>query len=386
MIISPARRLQQVEEYYFSRKLRQIRQMNEEGKDIINLGVGSPDMMPSPATITALSEIAHQPDAHGYQPYQGLAELRKAIAEWTQKTFSVTVAPESEILPLMGSKEGITHISLAFLNPGDRVLVPSLGYPAYTSVTNMVEAEVRTYPLVEGSWQPDFEKMADMDIRKVKLLWCNYPHMPTGAPAQYETLEKLVAFAREHNILLCHDNPYALVLNRDKPLSVFSVPGAKEVAIELHSLSKSHNMAGWRIGWIAGASDYLSEIIKVKSNVDSGMFKAMQLAARQALLNDEEWHQQRNQEYKERQAITFQLATALGCQFDPKQQGMFVWAKIPETESSAEAVSERILQQNRVFITPGHIFGKEGKRYLRFSLCVSQQLLNEAVKRVTFHP
>lgn len=383
MIISPARRLQQVEEYYFSRKLRQIRQMNEEGKDVINLGIGSPDMMPSPATIAALSEVASQPDAHGYQPYRGLGEFRTAAVEWISTTFSTRLDPESEILPLMGSKEGITHISLAFLNPGDRVMVPSLGYPAYTSVTHLAESDVITYPLLEGTWQPDFEKMADMDVRKVKLLWCNYPHMPTGAPARYETFEKLVSFAREHNILLCHDNPYALVLNRTKPLSIFSVPGAKEVAIELHSLSKSHNMAGWRIGWVAGASDYLDEIIKVKSNIDSGMFKALQLAAGKALQNDEDWHRQRNQEYKERQEITFQLATSLGCQFNPEQEGMFVWAKIPESEASAEALSERVLQQSRIFITPGHIFGKQGLRYLRFSLCVSQQLLKEAVSRIT---
>ncbi|MEQ9442617.1 MAG: aminotransferase class I/II-fold pyridoxal phosphate-dependent enzyme [Cyclobacteriaceae bacterium] len=383
MIISSARRLQQVEEYYFSRKLRQIRQMSEAGAPVINLGIGSPDMMPSPETIATLSEVARQPDAHGYQPYRGLGELRTAIATWSKKTFAIDVDPEQEILPLMGSKEGITHISMAFLNPGDEVLVPSLGYPAYTSATHMVEAEVKTYPLLEGNWQPDFEKLAALDTSRVKLLWCNYPHMPTGAPAQYEVFEKLLAFARERKILVCHDNPYALVLNRERPLSILSVPGAKEVAIEMHSLSKSHNMAGWRIGWIAGASDYLDEIVKVKSNVDSGMFKAIQLAATQALENAEEWHQQRNQEYRARQTIAFQLATTLNCHYDAGQQGMFVWAKIPDHEASAEGYSERILQQHRVFITPGHIFGKAGERYLRFSLCVTQERLQEAVARIT---
>jgi len=385
MIISPARRLQQVEEYYFARKLRQIRQMNEEGKDVINLGIGSPDLSPSTESITTLSEVAQQANAHGYQPYRGLPDLRQAITVWSNQTFGITLDAEQEVMPLMGSKEGITHVSLAFLNPGDEVMVPSLGYPAYSSVARMAEAEVRNYPLVPGSWLPDFEKMAQLNTDKVKLLWCNYPHMPTGTAATAEVFKKLVAFGRERNILICHDNPYALVLNRDKPLSILSVPGAKEVAIELHSLSKSHNMAGWRVGWIAGGGDYLNEIIKIKSNVDSGMFKAVQLAAVRALQNSEEWHQQRNEEYQKRQAITFKLAKTLDCQTDPEQQGMFIWAQIPERERSAESFSERVLQNHRVFITPGHIFGSEGNRYLRFSLCVSQPRLQEAAERISSH-
>jgi len=383
MIISPARRLQQVEEYYFSRKLQQIRQMNEAGKDVINLGIGSPDLPPSPETIETLSESARLSDAHGYQPYWGIPNLREAIVAWCQRTFDVTLDGNCEVLPLMGSKEGITHISLAFLNPGDEVLVPSLGYPAYMAVTRMVEANVQTYPLLDGTWQPDFSALENMDTGRVKIMWCNYPHMPTGTPAQYEVFEKLVAFARERKILLCHDNPYALVLNNDQPLSILSMPGAKEVALELHSLSKSHNMAGWRIGWIAGAADYLNPIIKIKSNVDSGMFRATQQAAIAALKNASSWHEQRNNEYRKRQQITFQLAKILHCTFDTQQQGMFVWAQIPSHEDSAEALSERILQQHRVFITPGHIFGNQGKQYLRFSLCVSQERLQEAIHRIS---
>lgn len=386
MIISPAHRLAQVEEYYFSRKLRQIRQMMEEGHDVINLGIGSPDMMPSEATIHELSAVAKQPDGHGYQPYRGLTELRTAIAQWMDRTYRVTLDPEQEILPLMGSKEGITHVSMAFLNARDEVLVPALGYPAYTSVTRMVEGTVRTYPLISDNWQPDFDRMADMDTSRVKIMWCNYPHMPTGTPARQEVLERLVSFARERKILLAHDNPYALLLNRQKPISILSIPEAKGVAIEFHSLSKSHNMAGWRVGWIAGASDYLNEIIKVKSNVDSGMFKAIQLAASRALAEPDIWHAQRNEEYRQRQATCFQLAEALGCRYAPEQQGLFVWAKIPDQEDSAEEFSERLIQRYRVFITPGHIFGAEGARYLRFSLCVPQHRLQEALTRFTTNP
>ncbi len=383
MIIPPARRLAHLKEYYFSVKLQQIRQMQEAGCDVINMGIGSPDLMPSDATIETLCQSAQQPGNHGYQPYQGIPALRKAIAAWYQQTYAVLLNPETEVLPLMGSKEGITHVALTFLNPGDEMLIPELGYPAYRAVADMVEAKVRTYPLREDDWQPDWQAMQQEDYSQVKLMWLNYPHMPTGVPPRREVFEQMVDFAKEKQILLCHDNPYSLVLNTGKPLSLLAVPGAKEVAIELNSLSKSHNMAGWRVGWIAGTQAYLNEIIKVKSNIDSGMFRPVQEAAIRALQNPESWHEARNQVYRERRDVVYQLLDALHCRYQPQQQGLFVWAKLPDNAHSAEHFVDNILQKFHVFITPGFIFGQKGERFIRISLCNSKERLTEALERLS---
>lgn len=382
MIIATARRLQNVKEYYFSIKLQEIRRMREAGLDVINMGIGSPDMMPSEATIAALHQSALQPNHHGYQPYQGTSELRKAIANWYAKIYSVELNPEGEVLPLMGSKEGITHVSLTFLNPGDEVLVPELGYPAYTSVSNMVEAKIRTYPLREQDWQPDLEAMRKEDYSRVKLMWLNYPHMPTGSPAQAEVLQQMVQLAQEKKFLLCHDNPYSLVLNQSAPLSILSLPGAKEVCLEFNSLSKSHNMAGWRVGWVSGAKEYLDEILKIKSNVDSGMFRPIQDAAVQALQNTDAWHTERNAVYAERRELVFQLLDILNCSYQREQEGMFVWAKISDDQDSSENFVNSILHKYHVFLTPGFIFGEKGDRYIRLSLCNQKNILEEAIHRV----
>lgn len=357
--------------------------MQEAGCDIINMGIGSPDLMPSEETIIALCQSAHTEDSHGYQPYKGIPSLRNAIAKWYNKTYQVELNPETEVLPLLGSKEGIIHISLTFLNPGDEVLIPELGYPAYRSVSAMVEAKVRTYPLLEeNDWQPDLEAMQKEDYSRVKLMWLNYPHMPTGAPPHRKVFEQLIALSHEKHILLCHDNPYSLILNTGKPLSLLSMPGAKDVAIELNSLSKSHNMAGWRVGWIAGAKAYLDEIIKIKSNVYSGMFKPVQEAAIQALQNPEAWHEQRNRMYKERRDVVYQILDILHCSYQTNQQGMFVWARISPTISSVEQWVDDILKQYHIFITPGFIFGEKGENFIRISLCNSKYRLHEALKRL----
>ncbi|WPP49357.1 pyridoxal phosphate-dependent aminotransferase [Catalinimonas niigatensis] len=382
MIIPTANRLQNVKEYYFSVKLQEIRRMREEGLDVINMGIGSPDLMPSGKTIEALHQSALRPTNHGYQPYQGIPELRKAIAHWYAQMYGVNLDPEGEVLPLMGSKEGITHISLTFLNPGDEVLVPELGYPAYTSVSNMVEAKIRTYPLREEDWQPDLEAMRKEDYSKVKLMWLNYPHMPTGAPAKVEILQEIIQLAQEKKFLICHDNPYSLVLNRAKPLSILSLPGAKEVCLELNSLSKSHNMAGWRVGWLCGAKDYLAEVLKIKSNVDSGMFRPVQDAAVRALQNSDAWHSERNDIYAERRNLTFQLLDALKCTYRQEQEGMFLWAKIPDKIATSEKFVDSILHKYHVFITPGFIFGAKGDRYVRVSLCNQNNILKEVINRV----
>ncbi|MDF9795028.1 LL-diaminopimelate aminotransferase [Catalinimonas alkaloidigena] len=382
MIIPTANRLQNVKEYYFSIKLQEIRRMREAGLDVINMGIGSPDLMPSEQTIEELYQSARQANHHGYQPYQGIPELRKAIADWYEQTYQVKLNPEGEVLPLMGSKEGITHVSLTFLNPGDEVLVPELGYPAYTSVSNMVEAKIRSYPLREQDWQPDLEAMRKEDYSKVKLMWLNYPHMPSGAPAQPEVLEEVIQLARERKFLICHDNPYSLVLNKAKPLSILSLPAAREVCLEFNSLSKSHNMAGWRVGWLCGAREYLTEVLKIKSNVDSGMFRPVQDAAIQALQNTEAWHAERNAEYAERRKLIFKLLDTLGCSYQKEQEGMFVWAKISDAEASSEKFVDSILQKYHVFLTPGFIFGAKGNRYIRVSLCNKNNILKEAISRV----
>ncbi len=381
MIIAPANRLADVKEYYFARKLREIRSRLAAGEAIINLGIGNPDMMPSEATIKELVARAIEPGNHGYQPYRGLPQLRQGFTRWYLDTYGVSLDPEQEVLPLMGSKEGIMHISMAFLNPGDQVLVPNPGYPTYTAISKLVGAEIVYYDLQEkNDWQPDFTALAQQDLSRVKLMWINYPHMPTGTLASDELMAQLVAFAREHQILLCHDNPYSLVLN-PQPRSVLSVDGAQEVAIELNSLSKSHNMAGWRIGMVAGAAPYLDTILKVKSNMDSGMFMPMQAAAAQALANGYQWHHERNQVYAERRQWAYRILDAMAGTYRRDQAGMFVWARIPDHATSGEAHSEWLLNEASVFIAPGFIFGSNGERYVRISLCAPTKRMEEAAER-----
>ena len=383
MIIETAQRTRQTSEYYFSVKLAEVRKLIAEGHDVINLGIGNPDMMPSEQTINALSDAAHKPLAHGYQPYIGTITFRNAIADFYQRTYGVTLNPASEILPLIGSKEGITHISLTFLDPGDEVLVPELGYPAYRAVSQMVGAVVKEYPLREDyGWQPDWEAMEKIVTTRTKIMWLNYPHMPTGAPATIELFEQAVAFAKKHKILLCHDNPYSLVLNKKAPISLLSMEGAKDVAIELNSMSKSHNMAGWRLGWLAGSKPYIDAVLTIKSNVDSGMFWALQEAAAAALKNTDEWHQDRNEVYQGRLEASEAFLSAVGCTWDTKQEGMFLWGKLPDHVESAEKLVNDLLLQKHVFIAPGFIFGPKGQRYIRLSLCLPKERIWEAVGRV----
>lgn len=382
MIISAAKRLDHVQEYYFARKLRELRARMAVGEDIINLGIGNPDMSPSDSTLKTLVKAAVEPENHGYQPYKGIPALRQAFADWYMRTYGVSLSEEREILPLMGSKEGIMHISMAFLNEGDEVLVPNPGYPTYSSVSLLVGATMRQYDLLESNdWQPDFEALEQSDLSKVKIMWVNYPHMPTGASASRELFQRLVDFGRKHQILICHDNPYSMVLNPE-PLSILEVEGAKEVAIELNSLSKSHNMAGWRIGAVIADEAYINTILKVKSNMDSGMFRPLQEAAVAALSNSFEWHGERNEVYRFRRSIAEGILSALGCEFQQEQVGMFVWARIPENAQSSEAFSERILDSAKVFLTPGFIFGSNGEGYIRISLCTETIRLQEALTRI----
>ncbi|MEM9984971.1 MAG: aminotransferase class I/II-fold pyridoxal phosphate-dependent enzyme [Bacteroidota bacterium] len=382
MIISPAARLADVKEYYFARKLREIRSRMAAGESIINLGIGNPDMMPSEDTIKELVNRAVEPGNHGYQPYKGIPQLRSAYAAWYFDTYGVKLDPDQEILPLMGSKEGIMHISMAFLNPGDKVLVPNPGYPTYTSISRLVGAEIVYYELnEENNWLPDLAALADQDLSQVKLMWINYPHMPTGTNASPEVLTQLVEFAQEHQILLCHDNPYSLVLNPE-PRSIFSIPGSKEVAVELNSLSKSHNMAGWRMGMVAGTLEYVATILKVKSNMDSGMFMPMQAAAAKALGNSYQWHAERNEVYAYRRQLAERMLKVLGCEFRSDQVGMFVWAKVPNQIESGAWFSDWVLDQSSVFIAPGFIFGSQGERYVRISLCAPTAQMEQALERL----
>ena len=382
MIISEAERLSMVSEYYFSRKLQQIADMRKSGIPVINLGIGSPDLMPSEATIKALAESASKSENHGYQSYRGSVELRAAIAKWYLQTYNVALNPDSEILPLIGSKEGITHISMAFLNPGDEVLVPNPGYPTYTSVSNLAGATVRYYDLLEDqNWAVDIEQLRKQDLSKVKLMWINYPNMPTGADATDSLFEQLITLAHEKKFLICNDNPYSLVLN-DNPKSILSYAGASEVALELNSLSKSHNMAGWRLGWVMGQKDYINTILKFKSNVDSGTFLPMQHAAVAALNNDNEWHKSRNEIYANRRKHVCAIFDKLGCKYNTTQVGMFIWAKVPDSVANVEAYVEDILQKAHVFITPGFIFGTNGARYVRISLTSPEALFMEALARI----
>jgi LL-diaminopimelate aminotransferase len=383
MIIPLAHRANQAEEYYFSVKLAEVRTLQAAGHDVINIGIGNPDMMPSEATLSALAMSAQQPNAHGYQSYKGIPAFRQAIAVFYERTYGVSLDPETELLPLIGSKEGITHISLTYLNEGDEVLVPELGYPAYRAVSQMVGAQVREYSLQEyKNWQPDWQQMADQLTERTRIVWLNYPHMPTGAPASKALFEQAVRFAHDHRVLLCHDNPYSLVLNKQAPISLLSVDGAKEVAIELNSMSKSHNMAGWRVGWLAGAKPYIDAVLTIKSNVDSGMFLALQTAAAAALANSEAWHAERNAVYEGRLEAAYALLDALGCSYARNQEGMFLWAKLPEHVASAEALVDELLYQKHIFLAPGFIFGPKGNRYIRVSLCMPKERIWEAVQRV----
>jgi aspartate/methionine/tyrosine aminotransferase len=382
-VITPAKRLETVQEYYFSRKLKEVAEMNAKGLDVISLGIGSPDMPPSENTIKKLCETAPLPNVHGYQPYVGIPELRQGFADFYKRWYNVELNPATEIQPLIGSKEGILHVTLAFVNPGEKVLVPNPGYPTYSSLSALLGAEVVYYDLKEDqNWQPDFEALENMDLTDVKLMWVNYPNMPTGANASVELLERLVAFAKKHNIVVVNDNPYSLILNRE-PLSIMQIEGAKDCCIEFNSMSKSHNMPGWRVGMIAANPTFIQWILKVKSNIDSGMFRPLQLAAAEALHNEDSWHEAMNIDlYGKRRAVAEQIMDILGCTYDKNQVGMFVWGKIPAELNDVEELTEKILHEARVFITPGFIFGSNGARYIRISLCATEEKLKEALERV----
>ncbi|MCF0244160.1 MAG: aminotransferase class I/II-fold pyridoxal phosphate-dependent enzyme [Bacteroidaceae bacterium] len=382
-MITAAKRLDLVQEYYFSRKLKEVAQMNAEGKDVISLAIGSPDMPPSEKTIDTLCKVAKESNTHGYQPTMGTPELREAISEFYKRWFDVDLDAKTEVQPLIGSKEGILHVTLAFVNPGDEVLVPNPGYPTYTSLSKILGATVVNYDLdASNDWQPDFEALEAMDLSKVKLMWTNYPHMPTGARAQKETYEKLVAFGKKHDIVIVNDNPYSFILNTDR-LSILQVPGAKDCCIEFNSMSKSHNMPGWRVGMCATNAQFISWILKVKSNIDSGTFRAIQLAAAEAIRNEDEWHQNANIEtYASRRKIAEEIMDVLGCTYDKNSVGMFLWGKIPERYTNCEELTEKILHDARVFITPGFIFGSKGDRYIRISLCAKDSKMKEALERV----
>lgn len=380
--IMPANRVQQVKEYYFSRKLKEIAELNANGADIISLGIGGPDRPPHIDTINTLCQEAQLPNSHGYQSYVGLPELREAFSQWYKRFYNVELNSANEIQPLIGSKEGILHTTLAFVNPGDGVLLPNPGYPTYTSVSRLAEAELYTYDLTEESnWEPDFDALEKLPLEKIKLMWVNYPHMPTGKRASLELFQKLVDFGRKHNIVIVNDNPYSFILN-DKPLSIFNIEGAKDIAIEMNSLSKSHNMPGWRIGMLASNPTFIQWILKVKSNIDSGQFRPMMKAAIEALKQGQEWYDDVNSTYTKRRLIAEEIMNTLGCHFDPEQSGLFLWGRIPNDAASSEALADNILYNARVFITPGFIFGSNGDRYIRISLCATEEKMNEALNRI----
>jgi len=380
-MIKAAKRLDTVQEYYFSKKLREVRGLITAGKPIINMGIGSPDLQPPAQVLEAIQGSLKDVSAHKYQSYQGLPELRKAISDFYKNKFSVASNPENEVLPLMGSKEGIMHISMAFLNEGDKVLIPNPGYPTYTSVTKLVGAEPLFYDLDENNnWQPNFEELESQDLSDVKIMWVNYPHMPTGTNATLETFEKLVTFGKKHQILIVNDNPYSFILN-DKPISILQVEGAKDIALELNSLSKTFNMAGWRVGMVLGNATFINEILKVKSNMDSGMFYGIQKGAIEALQLSDDWFINQNKIYEERRNLIWQLADKLDATYSKNSTGLFVWAKIPEGKKSEE-VTDSILYDKDIFITPGTIFGSQGEGYIRFSLCVTSEIIKEAISRL----
>ncbi|MEM1215319.1 MAG: aminotransferase class I/II-fold pyridoxal phosphate-dependent enzyme [Bacteroidota bacterium] len=381
-IIATANRLGQVKEYYFSRKLREIAELRAADHDVLNLGIGSPDLPPHPDVIAELHTASAQPDTHAYQGYQGIPELRAAFAQWYDTYFDVELAADAEVLPLIGSKEGIMHISMAYLNPGDEVLVPNPGYPTYTSATELAGGTVRTYNLTAANgWYPDLDELAQTDLTKVKIMWVNYPHMPTGTPANRSFYEDLVTFAQRHGILIVNDNPYAFIL-ADEQHSILAIPGAKNVALELNSLSKCHNMAGWRVGMLAGAKRHLEPVIRFKSNMDSGMYKPVQLAAVKALQLPASWYEQLNDHYRARREVAAKLLEDLGCVIAPNQVGMFLWARIGESYPTGYALADAVLDNYRVFITPGGIFGPAGAPYVRISLCSSVEKLETARKRL----
>ena len=380
-MIKAAKRLDTVQEYYFSKKLREVRGLAAAGKPIINMGIGSPDLQPPVEVLAAIKSSLNDPNAHKYQSYQGLPELRSAISEFYKNKFSVDTNPEDEVLPLMGSKEGIMHISMAFLNEGDKVLIPNPGYPTYTSVTKLVGAEPLFYNLSNANnWQPNYKELEEQDLSDVKIMWVNYPHMPTGTNATLETFEKLVAFGKKHQILIINDNPYSFILN-DNPVSILQVEGAKDTALELNSLSKTFNMAGWRVGMVLGNAAYISEILKVKSNMDSGMFYGIQKGAIEALQLPDTWFTVQNKIYEERRVLIWKLADKLGATYNKNATGLFVWAKIPEGKK-AEEVTDAVLYDKDIFITPGTIFGSQGEGYIRFSLCVTTAKIKEAISRI----
>jgi aspartate/methionine/tyrosine aminotransferase len=381
--IRPAERLSSISEYYFSTKLKEVAEMNAKGMNVISLGVGSPDLPPSKETVEALCKSAAEPNAHGYQPYVGIPELRKAFADWYKRWFAVDLNPANEIQPLIGSKEGILHISLAFLNPGDGVLVPNPGYPTYSSVSNLVQAKVISYDLDENNnWQPDFNALEQIDLSNVKLMWVNYPNMPTGASATPQLFQKLVAFGKKHSIVICNDNPYSFILNENR-LSILQVEGAKDCCIELNSMSKSHNMPGWRMGMLASNAEFVQWVLKVKSNIDSGQFKPMQVAAIAALNNPDEWHREMNIElYKNRRQLAEKILKTLDCTFEKSQVGMFLWGKISDNYKDSGELADKVLYKAKVFITPGFIFGDKGNRFIRLSLCANEKMLGEALERI----
>lgn len=380
--IVPAERVNSVQEYYFSKKLKEVAEMNAAGKKVINLGIGSPDLPPSEQTIETLCQHARNANEHGYQPYVGIPELRQAFADWYKTWYQVELDPKSEIQPLIGSKEGILHISLAFLNPGDGVLVPNPGYPTYSSVSKLVQANLIPYELKEElGWQPDFDELEKMDLSNVKLMWTNYPNMPTGANASVELYQKLVDFGRKHGIIICNDNPYSFILN-EHPLSILSIPGAKEICIELNSMSKAHNMPGWRMAMLASNKQFVQWILKVKSNIDSGQFKPMQHAAVEALAAPKAWYDKMNETYRSRRALAGEIMYTLGCTYDENQVGMFLWGRIPDIYSGSEELADKVLYEANVFLTPGFIFGSQGNRFIRISLCCNNQMLQEALTRI----
>lgn len=380
--IKPALRTELVQEYYFAGKLKEVDNLRKSGKDIINLGIGSPDLPPSNETLDTLCSESLKSGNHGYQSYYGIPELRKAFSDWYSNYFSVNLNPDNEILPLIGSKEGIMHITMAFVNPGERVLVPNPGYPTYSSVTKLAGGVVTNYDLsCDNNWLPDFDAIEKNGLENVKLMWVNYPHMPTGAPATINLFEKLVEFGRKHGILICNDNPYSFILNENR-LSILSVDGAKDFTIELNSLSKSHNMPGWRVGMVAGKSEYISAILKVKSNMDSGMFRPLQLAAAKALSCDSEWYSNVNKVYKARRVKAESIMESLGCTFEKNQQGLFLWGKVPSRYKSGEELADKLLYNADIFVTPGKVFGSGGLDFIRISLCATEDKLDEALKRI----